>query len=131
MSEQEQTPREIVTRWLNQVPPPVQSHIREAIWVVLGALEQAEVARLRAQWDAGVLAGMRDALRLACNVSAADLTEAGRICGIADDEYPLRAVERVLAERDTLREKLGAALRIAGQAFAPDHTALEMAKVLR
>ena len=35
MSEREQTPREIVTRWLNQVPPPVQSHIREAIRVVL------------------------------------------------------------------------------------------------
>jgi len=44
----------------------------------------------------------RDALRLACNVFAADLTEAGRLCGIADDEYPLRAVERVAAERDAL-----------------------------
>jgi hypothetical protein len=48
----------------------------------------------------------RDALRLACNVSAADLIEAGRLCWITDDEYPLRAVERVVAERDTLTEKL-------------------------
>jgi len=32
---------------------------RTALVTVLGALEQAEVARLGAQWDAGVLAGMR------------------------------------------------------------------------
>lgn len=38
-----------------------------------------------------------NALRLACNVAAADLTEAGRLCKITDDEYPLKAVERVVS----------------------------------
>lgn len=43
-------------------------------------------------------------LQLACNVSAADLITIGKMCGMTDDEYPLRAVERVVAERDSIRQ---------------------------
>ena len=74
----------------------------DALDAVLAALHQARDVAGRAQQRVLDLEAERDALRLACNVFAADLTEAGRLCGIADDEYPLRAVERVAAERDAL-----------------------------
>lgn len=41
-----ETPQEFVTRWLNQVPTPVQEHVREAIQAVL-----AEIERLRLHMD--------------------------------------------------------------------------------
>jgi len=81
----------------------------ESVAEVVAALEQAQAmyetshaSRVHADGCVLRLEAERDSLRLACNVFAADLTEAGRLCGIADDEYPLRAVERVAAERDAL-----------------------------
>jgi hypothetical protein len=80
---------------------------RAALRVAMGETPQEQwqemAARVARAEDRTMSAeAERDALRLACNVFAADLTEAGRLCGIADDEYPLRAVERVAAERDAL-----------------------------
>jgi len=107
-----ETPRETLDQWLlsdgigvAMLGAPIE--VRQAIRVVLA--DRVVLANLagRAQQRVLDLEAERDALRLACNVFAADLTEAGRLCGIADDEYPLRAVERVAAERDALREKLG------------------------
>jgi hypothetical protein len=36
-----ETPQEFVTRWLNQVPTPVQEHVREAIRAVLASEAQS------------------------------------------------------------------------------------------
>jgi len=102
-----ETPRETLDQWLlsdgigvAMLGAPIE--VRQAIRVVLA--DRVVLANLagRAQQRVLDLEAERDALRLACNVFAADLTEAGRLCGIADDEYPLRAVERVAAERDAL-----------------------------
>jgi len=109
-----ETPQQRVSRWLNDpLVDLADTEIREAIRAVLA--ENASVSRaagylsdLATWWVAKAeqAEAERDALRLACNVSAADLIEAGRLCWITDDEYPLCAVERVVAERDTLTEKL-------------------------
>ena len=102
-----ETPQETLDQWLlsdgigvAMLGAPIE--VRQAIRVVLA--DRVVLANLagRAQQRVLDLEAERDALRLACNVFAADLTEAGRLCGIADDEYPLRAVERVAAERDAL-----------------------------
>ena len=102
-----ETPQETLDQWLlsdgigvAMLGAPIE--VRQAIRVVLADRVVLAYLAGRAQQRVLDLEAERDALRLACNVFAADLTEAGRLCGIADDEYPLRAVERVAAERDAL-----------------------------
>lgn len=52
-------------------------------------------------------------LRLACSTSAADLQAIGKLCGMRDDEYPLKAVERLTRERAEAAEAKLAETRCA------------------
>ena len=73
-------------------------------------VENAEALQAKAMEQLNDVTGERDRalaeverLKLACSATGADLTEIGRLCGIHDDEYPLKAVQRVVAERDSAR----------------------------
>ena len=79
---------------------------------VLAAHVEAAVAPVRAE---------RDRYLLAAQTQGADLAEMGRICGIRDDEYPLKAAQRVVSERDRLAQQLAgleAGIRDAWSALA-------------
>jgi hypothetical protein len=82
----------------------------------------AELVETECDCYLGALRDCREAIR-----AVLDLV---RVQYEANEEMTRRLTEAE-AERDALRAKIGAALRIADQAFAPDHTTVEMAGVLR
>jgi hypothetical protein len=65
---------------------------------------RAENARLRA--EAKKAGEERIQLRLAAGAAHADLSRIGQLAGQRDDEYPLKAAERVIAERDALAARI-------------------------
>lgn len=63
----------------------------------------AEIATLRTRAEQAE--AERDRATFAARASGADLLRIGVLCGMTDDEYPLKAVERVVAEVARLREE--------------------------
>ena len=51
----------------------------------------------------------------AAQATGADLVHIGALCGMTDDEYPLKAVQRVVKERDEARGLLRDAMALVGQ----------------
>jgi hypothetical protein len=72
----------------------------------------------QAREDSGRLAEERDRVLRAAHEFGADLVTIGALCGIRDDEYPLAAVRRVVAERDEAHAQLSE--ETDGRALAED-----------
>ena len=71
---------------------------RKCVKCLMAQLEQAE-ATVKGHSE------RRDRVEQACNAYWHDLFRIAGLCGMTDDEYPLRAVERVVKERDELLAK--------------------------
>lgn len=73
------------------------------------AVSARQDAVKRAEADRVVIEGLRceiDRLKTTCSANGADWEHASKACGITDDEYPLKAVLRVVAERNALAATL-------------------------
>jgi hypothetical protein len=90
--------------WSEEVRARLEARSRGGVYTnndgsVMAKDLRAALARIGAQdRELAEARTLASSLRIACDTSAADLIEAGRICGIAEDEYPLKAVQRVVRE---------------------------------
>lgn len=84
---------------------------------------QREIATLRTRAEQAE--AERERVAFAALTSGADLLHIGALCEMTDDEYPLKAVERVVAEVARLRGEYERGLREAA-ALAKVHGAISV-----
>jgi len=104
MSEQKQTPRAVLERWIDELYMAPAEEVREAIRAVLAALEHRS-----AEWDAVVAAlGPHAHPGLSPGESVAEVVDLVRVQDEANEE-----MTRLLAEAEAERDALRAEVRLA------------------
>lgn len=98
----------------------------EGTWSVFAEKMMAERDAARAELEVAkafhdVAVKERDRNLFTARTIGADLAEIGRLCGIKDDEYPLKAVRRVVDERNELARALRGLLLSRDAAWTGGH----------
>lgn len=109
MTDDRESPESVLERANNDVDRVAPVTYLDALRAAIRQRDEArtELKRLgddfQSVWDSrDEVIQERERARLACNTYWHDLSRIARLCGMTDDEYPLKAVERVVKERDAL-----------------------------
>ena len=72
-------------------------------WIRRSALNHWHARAIKAEAERDEARAAADRAAFAARTTGADLLRIGALCGMTDDEYPLKAVERVVSEVERLR----------------------------